>query len=231
MFRVTVCTSTLTDAAEAVGELIAQALRGLSGQQPQAGVILNQGHDADSTLLAALTDTWPDMPLIGCASAAGNELRMTLLLMASPDLTFHIGLGERVPDSPAHAAEQALMAAMHHSDQVALCLTLPESLYEWSNSFAGAVRKLLPVGTPFLNELLPHSELRAFGPGERQYFGRKVLHDEVPILIASANQIAADDHSWRFTRQRGIVRKLSAEHVYEYDTLIGDRRGGRSCIA
>ena len=225
MFKVTVCTSTLPDTAEAAGDLIAQGMASQLSAQPQAIVLLNSGHEDDSTLLAALHDTWPDTPLIGSAAqAAGTDPRVSLLLLSSPDLRFHVSLGVRVPSSPTHAAEQALADVMRNDASVALCLTLPESLHEWSNTFSNFVHKLLPYGTPFLDELLPNAEMKAYAPSTRYYHGRKVLSEAVPIILACHQR--DEDQSWRFTRQRGIVRKACGEHIYEYDTLIGDRRTG-----
>ncbi len=227
MFKVAVGSSTNSDTAQAIGEIIAQCLARLAGQVPQAAIVFNNGHPGDSTVLTAIVDTWPEIALVGCGSDTDQARRLTLMLLYSPELEFTVGVGRQVKNNPGLAAEQALASTLSQDmERIALCLTLPESLHEWSNSFAEGVKKLLPPSTVYLNQLLPLPEGQEKQPISRQYHGRQVLTEAVPVLIALTRVDAGKREvpGWRFTREHGVLRKLCGEDVYEYDNLIGDRR-------
>ncbi len=226
MFKISVGSSTHTDTAEAVGALIAQCLARFGSGSPKAGLLFNHGHAQDGTILQAIHDTWPDMPLIGNATASdGGEPRLTLMLLDSPDLSFEIGTGRDARSNPALAAEQALsQAAAGLMDKVLLCLTLPDRITDWHQRFAETVARLLPPGTALLNELLPFDGEQEQAVVDRYYCGQRVMRDAVPLLIAVSAAAKTRSAGWSLTRQQGIVRRTLGEKVYEYDTLIGDRR-------
>ncbi len=226
MFKISVGSSTHPDTAEAVGALIAQCLARFGSTAPKAGLLFNQGHTQDGTILQAIHDTWPNMPLIGDATlGSGGEPRLTLMLLDSPDLIFQVGTGRDARQQPTLAAEQALsQAAGGLMDKVLMCLTLPDRVTQWHQSFAESVARLLPRGTALLNELLPFDGEQEATAVDRYYNGRKVLRDSVPLLVALSAAPAGRNAGWSLTRQQGIVRRTLGEQVYEYDTLIGDRR-------
>ncbi|MGJ8669449.1 MAG: hypothetical protein ACSHXK_08180 [Oceanococcus sp.] len=223
MFKIAMGASHNVDTAQAIGDVVAQALAGLGNAQAQAGILFNCGYTADSTILNAIEDTWPQLKLIGCAGEAapgstGQSLR--LFLVDSPDLVFHLSRPLDSTDSAELAAEHALADFMHESANLALYLGLGDSNNRWYHSFEKAVGRLLPSHCNNLTPLLPPSEIPQ--TPHRYYMGRSVVEGACPILIARyRNQ---ETSSWRFTRQRGIVRKRENESAYIYDTLIGDRR-------
>ena len=226
MFKISVGTSSDPDPAEAVGALVAQCLDRFGGTSPKAGILINVGHDRDATILQTIRDTWPQMRLIGSASGKGGaDKRLTLMLLDSPDLEFHFGIGRHASLNPGLAAEQALSdAASSVMDRIVMCLTLPDALAEWNLQFGESMSKLLPPGTTRLRELLPaDSDLNQAGV-DRYYSGTEVLTDSIPILVAVSPTTNKHLPGWSLTREQGIVRRDCGDHVYEYDTLIGDRR-------
>lgn len=226
MFKISVGSSCSTDAAEAVGDAIAQCLANLGFNTPKAGILLNEGHVQDASLLRAVTDTWPQMPLIGAASEVpGNERRLTLLLLDSPDLNFHLGVGRKNGKDAHQAAEEALsQSAQRVLDQISLCLTLPDESSDWHYQFNETIRRLLPGGVTYLNELLPVDNQGYHSGLTRYYCGNKVLLDSTPILLATTADEQDQGSGWSLTRQHGILRKTYGNRLYVYDTFAGDRR-------
>lgn len=224
MFRLTVGSSSNPDTAEAVGEIIARALERMTAECPQAGIIYNRGHSQDATILRALKDTWPEIRLVGFASEAPGPATLTVMLMSSPDLEFHVGSARRAQRDPMHAAEQALgCLSAPMIKRVTLCLTPPSSDQAWINGFSRNVEQLLPPGTVQLRELLPYPDKQDAPVANRLYLDGEVLTDTAPVLFGVQRRGRHTD-GWRHTRHSGVMRRLCDEDVYEYDQVVGERR-------
>ena len=220
MFKIVLGCSHERDPAQAVGTVIAHAMSGLADARAQAGILLNSGHKSDSTLLRAIHETWPSINLIGCAGPGHNDQpSLSLLLLNSPDLVFHVTSGA-LNQTPQAAAEHALSTFMDQAHNLALYLSLHDQSQPWPEDFVHAATRLLPEQCACLEPLLPPVEKP--WQMDRYYQGREVTNNRLPLLLAS-NRVN-DASGWRFTRQPGIVRKQHGEAVYEYDRLIGDRR-------
>lgn len=220
MFKIVLGCSHERDPALAVGTVIAHAMSGLADARAQAGILLNSGHQDDATLLRAIHETWPTINLIGCAGSSESDTpSLSLLLLNSPDLVFHVTSGQR-DQSPQIAAEQALGGFMSHPENLALYLSLHDQSQPWPEDFVHATQRLLPEQCACLEPLLPPIEKPHHI--NRHYQGCSVTTERQPMLLASNRVNNAS--GWRFTRQPGIVRKQHGEAVYEYDRLIGERR-------
>ncbi len=226
MFKISVGSSTSPDTAEAIGAAIAQCLAHLGPHQPAAGVLINDGHAQDKCLLRTISDTWPGMPLIGAASEnAATTRRVTLMLIDSPDLDFHFGIGKQRQGNPGLAAEAAIsQSAEHRLDRVSLCLTLHDPSSEWQQTFQESIRRLLPAQVTFLNELLPHEAQAQNMALSRYYCGKDVLLDASPIMVGTLKHDLPAEPGWSLTRQHGVLRKSCGDQVFLYDNFVGDRR-------
>lgn len=221
MFQIAIGSSPHTDTAKAVGDAIAQALSGLGTAPAQAGIVLNHGHNADSTVLNAINDTWPALKLIGCAG--GDSLsarRIQLLLLSSSDLIFQLGCTGISDDNAELAAEHSLAEFMPRSQQLALHLQLGDRNDAWQRQFSQAVQRLLPESCRDLTALLPPVDMPP--SPQRYYLGQSCLSTPCPQLLALHRHATPD--GWHMTRQPGIVRKKRSDTVWIYDTLQGDRR-------
>lgn len=221
MFKIAMGSNSEPDTAQAIGDAIAQALSGLDGSPAQAGILINQGHRADATLLNAIQETWPALNLIGVGGPAmGRSSHLRLMLLSSPDLVFHLSRGRHGVLTASLSAEQALSSFVSDRQSLALHLTLDNPTQPWNREFCDSVASLLPKNCSNLLPLLPPFN----GPIQidRHYYNQTVLHDDLPILLATHRN--AETHGWRLTRQHGIVRKQYGESIYEYDTLVNDRR-------
>ncbi len=220
MFKIVLGCSHERDTALAVGTVIAHTMSGLADARAQGGILLNSGHKDDATLLRAIHETWPTINLIGCAgSSEGQKRSLSLLLLNSPDLFFHVTSGQR-NQTPQAAAESALGAFMSQPENLALYLSLHDQAHAWAEDFVHATQRLLPEQCACLEPLLPPIEKPHYI--DRHYQGCLVTTERQPMLLASNRVNNAS--GWRFTREPGIVRKQHGEAVYEYDRLLGERR-------
>lgn len=221
MFRIAIGGSADADAAQAIGDTVAQALEALAGEPPQAGILLNSGYASDATLLNAIDDTWPGICLTGCAGANGTAAReLRLLLFSSPDLNFQLCVPPNQAANDDQAAESMLAELMPSAEHLALYFKPNDRRQQDHNSFDLALKRLMPDHCSDLTPLLP--PLNWPQNINRYYQGRRVLDQRFPILIA--REMAAPNDGWRFTRTPGILRKQQSESVWIYDTLDSERR-------
>ncbi len=221
MFKIAIGASQDPDAAQAIGDAVAQALAGLDGADAQAGLLLNRGHRCDATLLKAIDDTWPGLKLIGCTGDTHQDERsIHLLLLSSPDLIFHLSSASSLTPNAELAAERALADFMPQAEHLALYLQLREQDCNWQHRFEQTLARLLPDHCSDLRSLLP--PLNWPDCVEQYYLGRSVIQAPCPLLLACHR--ADESGGWRMTRQPGILRKKQGDTAWIYDTLVGDRR-------
>lgn len=221
MFRIAIGGSQDADAAQAIGDAIAQALDALQGETAQAGILLNNGYATDATLLGAIDETWPGICLTGCAGNADTQARgLKLLLFSSPDLHFQLCAPPSRSDSDDRAAESMLAEVMPMADELAFYFKPNDRRQQAHSEFAQSLRRLMPDHCSDLTPLLP--PLNWPQNINRYYLGRRVLHDRFPILLG--REITHKNDGWRLTRNPGILRKQQSDSLWIYDHLDSERR-------
>jgi hypothetical protein len=224
MLKAVVGHSNDPDSLAAITEVLEQCDDSLSGELPQAGILL-AAIDFDHTLiLHQIHQQYPEIQLIGgttdgeMSSVLGFEQdSLTLMLFCSDRITIRAGIGRGISQDLQAAIQTAIVQAkIGHQDPIKLCITFPESLT------ASAVLIL-----DSLNQALD-KQVQIFGgltadqwrfQQTYQFFGTEVCSDAIPILLISGDILFSHGvaSGWNPLGKKGIVTKASQNILYEID--------------
>jgi hypothetical protein len=223
MFKVAIGHSNDFVSEEAIASAIAQCQETLAGIKPQAGILLAGIEFDRKIILQEVNKVFPDLELIGgttdgeISSVLGFEQdSLVLMLFCSDRLQIRAGIGYNLSQDPQAAAESAIATARFHTDDVALCITLPESLT------TSAVIVLESLKTALDNKTPIFGGLTADGwqfQQTYQFFKTEVCSDALPVLLFSgplqfSHGVAS---GWQPIGKPGIVTKVEHNIIYEID--------------
>jgi hypothetical protein len=200
----------------------------LEGRPPQAGLLFAGIDFEHQELLDAISDAWPGIELIGCttdgelSSCLGfREDSVSLLLLASDTIDFASGLGRGLSEDAEAACTQAAEQARAKTDlEPRLCITTPEGVAVRQRRDTGGTVKALreALGEDvvlFGGRAADHRKYEV----TRQFFGREVVSDSVPILVLSGPLFYSIGvaSGWKPIGEPGTITRSRGNVVYEID--------------
>ncbi len=212
------------DAAGVAGDLLEQCRAALAGRVPQAGLLYCTIELEHEALVQAIDEAWPGIALIGCTTDGEFTSRLgfreesaALVLLGSDTVDITAGLGRNVSKDIGGACAQAIAMASAKTDKPpGLCITLPESLTTSAQQIVESLRQALGPDVP----LLGGTAGDAFRlTGTRQFCGREVCSDSVPVLLFSGPLVysVAVASGWRPMGEPGLVTRSNVSLVHEID--------------
>jgi hypothetical protein len=173
---------------DAIATILEQCRQQLSGEVPTAGILfagIGYKHDL---ILAAIQDTWPGLPLIGCTTDGEFSSRqgysndsLVLSLFYGPGFEAGVGLGKNLATGITEATEMAIAQARGlRTVEPVLCLTTPESMTANCTDIVDSLQTALGSACTIVGGV--SGDHREFGT-TYQFAGREVLSDSLPILL------------------------------------------------
>lgn len=212
------------DAKNVLEELLQQCRDELGERIPQAGILyctIDLEHDQ---LLRGIDDAWPGIALIGCTTDGEFSSRLgfredsaSLILLGSDTVEITAGLGRDVSKAIAVACAQAVaMASATITQSPTLCITLPESLTTSGQQVVESLRQNLGAKVPVLGATAGDAFRLT---GTRQFCGREVCSDSVPVLLFSGPLVysVAVASGWKPMGEPGLVTRSEMTLVHEID--------------
>ncbi len=224
MFFAVVAHSDDIDTEGALDEILAQCRDKLGERLPKAGIVFSAFDLEHDNILEGIYDAWPGLELIGCttdgefSSELGfREDSITLVLFGSDSIEFAAGLGRDVSKDIPTACRCAVETAKAKSTlPSAICITLPESLTTSGQQIVETLRQHLDRNVPVVGATA--------GDGfrlesTRQFCGREVCSDSVPVLILSGPLVysVAVESGWEPVGEPGLVTRSVGAVVHKID--------------
>jgi hypothetical protein len=208
------------DAVSAAAELIRQSVEQLRGEVPVCAFLFATTEYDHATLLAALHEQWPDLPLVGgstdgavTTSGFAHE-SVVLTLLTGAGLRARSGLGRNLAKDPARAVAEALSAA---GPATRLCWTV----FAPSTNSTAVVRDLqraLGNACPVVGGLTGDHRL---GTAMVEFHGREVLRDSLPVMFLEGD-IAVGcgvGTGWFPIGEPRVVTKAAGHWIHEVDGM------------
>ncbi len=224
MFFTVVVQSEDIDAHGVLDELLEQCRAELGDRVPQAGMLFCTIDLEHEKLVQGIDDAWPGIALIGCTTHGEFSSRLgfrddstVLLLFGSDTVEMTTGLGRNVSKDIAGAGDQAVkMATGKASKAPALCIALPESLTASGQQIVESLQQNLDAGVPVIGGTAGDAYKLT---GTRQFCGREVFSDSVPILLFSGPLVysIAVVSGWKPMGEVGLVTRSEGSLVHEID--------------
>ncbi len=216
------------DTLSAFAEVREQCEAALAGKPPQAGLLFAGIDFEHQELLEAINEAWPGIELIGCttdgelSSCLGfRDDSISLLLFASDTIDFASGLGRGLSEDAEAACTQAAEQARAKTElEPRLCITTPEGVAIRRRRDTGgtvkALRKALGEDVDlFGGRAADHRKYES----TRQFCGREVVSDSVPILVLSGPLFHSFGvaSGWKPIGDPGMITRSQGNVVYEID--------------
>ncbi len=224
MFKVVVGHSEDLDAAGAAAEIIEQCNSQLDGRSPKGAILFSAFEVEHQTLLDAICDAWPEVELIGGSTTGEMSSRLgfaedsvTLMAFAGDDeVAITSGIGRKLSADFAVGAVAVVEAKRKTALPPRLCFTVPESRTDNLAQMIGAINAALGPDVPLLGGT--SGDQYQF-KDTRQFYGREVLSDSVPILLFSGNlQYSFGVASgWKPIGEPGTVTRAEGTVVHAID--------------
>jgi hypothetical protein len=224
MFSAVVGHSEDTVSKAVAQEILDQCREKLGDKRARAGLLF-AGIDFDHRLLLdEINGAWPDLELIGCTTDGelSSELgfrqdSVSLLVLASDTVDMTGGVGRGMSQDMARACREAFQGAKAKTAKAPrLCLTTPEGLTTEGQMVATSLQKAVGLPTPIFGALA--------GDGwrmksTRQFFGREVLRDSIPLLLLSGEFSFSYGVAcgWQQAGEVGLVTRAAGATVHEID--------------
>ena len=224
MFFAVAAQSEDIDARGVLEELLEQCRESLDDRVPRAGILfctIDLEHDE---LVQGIDNAWPGIALIGCTTDGEFSSRLgyrddstVLMLFGSDSIEMTAGLGRDVSKDIAAACARAVaMASANITKSPSLCITLPESLTTSAQQIVESLRQNLGAEVPVLGATAGDAFKLT---GTRQFCGREVCSDAVPILLFSGPLVysVAIASGWKPMGEPGLVTRSDVTLVHEID--------------
>ena len=206
------------DTVAAAADLIAQCTEQLRGETPFAAFLFASTEYDHPSLLAALADRWPDLPLVGgstdgeVSSDGFAHDSVVLTLLCGAGVRARVGLGRGLGVDTGAAVEQAL--AGRGDLRPALCWTV---FAPTANSTA-VVRQLQQAlgDCPVVGGLTgDHREYTRMV----EFCGREVLRDSLPVMFLEGDlQVGCGiGTGWFPIGEPKVVTRADGHWVHEID--------------
>lgn len=212
------------DAGAAAEEILAQCRERLNGSVPTAGLLFAAIDFDHQVLLDEINRQLPGLELIGCttdgeiSSELGfREDSITLILFASDTVDITAGVGRGLSTNVAAACRSAIDAAKAKSGKLPqLCIATPDGLTAEGHSVTATLQAAIGAATPIFGALAG-DQLRL--KSTRQFFGREVLCDSIPVLLLSGDLRFSYGVAtgWHQVGAVGRVTRATGAVVYEID--------------
>lgn len=212
------------DAPGVLYELLEQCRADLGERVPQAGILFCTIDLEHEEIVQGIDDAWPGIALIGCTTDGEFSSRLgfrddsaVLVLLGSDSVEITAGLGRAVSKDIAAACAQAVtIASTKSSKSPALCITLPESLTTSAQQIVESLRQALGTEVPVLGGTAGDAFKLT---GTRQFCGREVCSDSVPVLLFSGPLVysVAVASGWKPMGEPGLVTRSDMTLVQEID--------------
>jgi serine phosphatase RsbU (regulator of sigma subunit) len=228
MIRVSIAQAEGLDAVDTAAKVIQDSLKQLDGRSPSAGILYAGAGFDHQVILDSVDRAFPGMPLIGCTTAgtfstAGgySDDAISLMVFAGDSIEIRAGLGRRLSDGYRKAARAALaMADAGRRQPARVCLTLPDLVQHAGGDIIGALSRELGDGCGIFGG--GPAALDGAGQTIRQFFGREVLEDALPLLLfcGPVDYAYFVANSWKTIGPREKVTEVDGRRVRQ----IGHRR-------
>lgn len=212
------------DTLSAFAEMREQCEAALEGKRPQAGLLFAGIDFEHQQLLDAIDDAWPGIELIGCttdgelsSSLGFRDDSISILLFASDTIDFASGLGRGLSVDTEVACQQAVEQARAKTErEPRLCITTPEGLTVSGQMTVEALRNALGQDVDLFGGLA--ADHRKY-ESTRQFCGRQVVSDSVPILLLSGPLFYSFGvaSGWKAIGDPGMITRSQGNVVYEID--------------
>ena len=190
MFKAAVGHGIDPDSIGAISEALEQCQKTLDGDIPQAGILLAAIDFDHKEILKAIHQVYPDILLIGGTSIgemssemAFQQDSLTLMLFASDEVSFSVGLGQDADINASKAAQQAIEQAVGSDQQaVRLCYALGEGVGIDAVDLVSGLRQATGHQVPVVGGLT--TDDLAF-ENTYQFFGQAVYQNSLVVLTFS----------------------------------------------
>ncbi|HBQ99352.1 MULTISPECIES: FIST signal transduction protein [unclassified Roseofilum] len=225
MFKTVVGHSNDPDSESAIVEILNQCDRALSGELPQAGILLAAIDFDHAEIVQKIVSIYPEIELIGgttdgeMSSVLGfQQDSLVLILFCSDRLQIRAGIGRRISQDFHRALEEAIAQATTDLIQpIKLCITLPEGLTSVSAvKLVDCLNQLLGKHVPIFGGLT--ADQWRFKQSY-QFYKNEVYSDAIPILVFSGHLLLSHGlaSGWNPIGKVGQVTKVEDNVVYEID--------------
>lgn len=211
------------DASDAIAAAIEECRAGLDGMTPQAAILLVAYEAFEPSMLAAVSEAFPGMAVVGATSAAEmssvggfKEDSVSLTAFASDEVDVTVGFARGLGEDVEGTARAAALAAMSGTTlEPKACIVLAENFVTDPQKTINAVAGALPDGVVIVgggsgrgrsSEMRPTLQ---FGGGEVADDGLAVMLFSGPVAISTAVGTG-----WKTLGRRGTVTG-SSENLVE----------------
>jgi hypothetical protein len=224
MFTAVVGHSEDLETRAAADEVLAQCRARLKGTAPTAGLLFAAIDFDHQVLLDEITRQLPGLELIGCTTdgEVSSELgfredSVTLILFASDTVDIAAGIGRGLSTDVAGACRAAIDGAKAKSAKPPrICIATPEGLTAEGHFVTATLQEAIGAATPIFGGLAG-DQMRL--KSTRQFFGREVLCDSIPVLLLSGDLHFSYGVAtgWHSVGRVGRVTRATGAVVYEID--------------
>ena len=228
MIRVSNAQAEGLDTFDTTAQVIQTCRQQLGGQVPSAGILYAGAGFDHQVILDNVHRAFPGMQLIGCTTAGNfstaggySDDAISLMAFASDTIEIRAGLGRRLSNGYRAAAQEALALANEGREQpVRVCLTLPDLIQHAGGDILGALSRELGDDCGVFGG--GPAALDGTGQVVRQFFGREVLEDAMPLLLfcGPVDYAYFVANSWKSIGPRETVTEVDGRRVRR----IGNRR-------
>ncbi len=214
------------DPMDAIAVAIDQCRTALGGLNPQAGILFVAFDSFDPTILAAVTEAFPGVTVMGATSAAEmssangyQEDSIMLALFASDSVDVTVGLGATLGDDIDAACQAAADEALSGTQrEPKLCVVLNEGLVGDPQLALEGMAKALPAGVVVVGGASARHDFASVNLGY-QFCGDRIVQQGIAVMLFSG-PIAfstALGTGWRTIGTAGTVTRSEAGAVHEID--------------
>ena len=189
MIRVSIAQAEGLDALETAAKVIAACQSQLGDHAPDAGILYAGAGFEHQIILNSICNAFPEMQLIGCTTAGSfssvggfSDDAISLMTFSSDTIEIRAGVGRHLSNGYRAAARSALaMGNEGRQAPVKVCLTLPDLIHHTGSDIIAALGQELGEGCGIFGGC--PAALDETGQSIRQFFGREVLEDAMPLLL------------------------------------------------
>ena len=228
MIRVSIAQAEGLDASDTTAQVIATCRRQLGDQSPTAGILYAGAGFNHQMMLDLVHRAFPRMQLIGCTTAGNfssvggfSDDAISLMAFVSDTVRIRAGLGRRLSNGYRAATRAALAMARNGREwSPKVCLTLPDLIRHTGGDIIGALSRELGEDCGIFGGC--PAALDDPGQSIRQFFGREILEDALPLLLfgGPVDYAYFVANSWKSLGPKEKITLVEGRRVQR----IGDRR-------